>query len=397
MLYLENTSAFRHQPSKSVLRLSDSLLPDFAWRQEPVVCGHRRLRYFNQAEGRELEVPISASPAVIGKLGVIGASDDGYVRFFDPELRKVYWERRLPASIYASIVVDPVRNAVILCTTSGLIFAFDLYGTLLWTRDIGVSILAMPAIRAEKNQLVVASFGHQLWGISLREGTIQYRLPLPAPWHAAIEGLASNRNVYASPALTQAGQAIVCSGEHVVCAGEHGNIVWQVDLRVDIKSSPIVIDRKGLVGIFPVNGEACFLELKDGTCRTRLALDAKVTASGALVGNWLAIGTVSGAVHGIDVDTCETAWVSHWGAPKEYTSTTVTPGGDFIATTSRGNVACLAAESGQFLWESSQVLGLPDHETMMDITPVISPHGFMYGGAYDGNLYQFSFRTIQEG
>jgi hypothetical protein len=70
----------------------------------------------------------------------------------------------------------------------------------------------------------------------------------------------------------------------------------------------------------------------------------------------------------------------------------VLPNGDFIAVNGRGNIVCLGRDTGTFQWESSQVLGLPDHEPSMDITPVAAPDGNLYCASYDGDVYRFFFQ-----
>ncbi len=80
------------------------------------------------------------------------------------------------------------------------------------------------------------------------------------------------------------------------------------------------------------------------------------------------------------------------GGPRDHTSVTILPDGGFAAITNAGNVVCLDPADGSFRWESSQILGLPDHEPPMHITPVASVDGRMYCASYEGDLYQFTFR-----
>lgn len=151
-----------------------------------------------------------------------------------------------------------------------------------------------------------------------------------------------------------------------------------------------------MVVIATVAGECYLLNLGSGAQESCIELDSKVTASGALSGDRVAIGTTSGRVSCIDLRKRQILWEAQHGAPRSYTSFTLSPENDFIATSLDGNVICRDSLTGKFLWESSQVMGLPDHETPMDITPVASVSGRMYCASYRGDLYEFSFDQREE-
>jgi len=70
------------------------------------------------------------------------------------------------------------------------------------------------------------------------------------------------------------------------------------------------------------------------------------------------------------------------------------PDGNLIATSSRGNIIGRRRDDGGFLWETSQRLGLPDHDPAMDITPMAGPDGSMYCGSYSGVIYHFRFQPL---
>ena len=370
---------------------------DFAWRREPVVRRLRRFRFDNTTLGRSIDVSISATPAVVNDVGAFVAGEDGFVRFLSRDLHKVFWERRLSASIYASLVVDPVARRVIVCDTSGLVCAIGVRGELAWARNIGHPIFATPAIHSATDSLTIGAFGNVAFGLCLRSGKIRYKADLPAPWYAAVDSPVAGRNPYASPAMTAAGETLFCSGSNVVMLSPHGCEMWNISLATDIKSSPIILTLAGLVVVTDVSGRCHSLCLRSGEIRATIALGAKVVASGAHSGAIVALGATSGRMWGLDCVNGNVAWTSSFGAPNEYGSITTTPLGDFVATSTAGNCVCLAAENGAFLWETSQVMGLPDQATRMDITPIIDRAGRMYGAGYDGSLYQFSFQRMNEG
>ena len=165
-----DAGAFRHDPVKYVL--ADRPGQPVRWSSEPAVCGYRRLSYQNTTLGATLAVSVSAAPAVVAGVGAIAASDDGYVRFFDRALQKIYWERRLDSSIYASVVVDALRRHIIVAATSGLVVCFDLRGRLAWAVDTEGPIYATPTILPEPGVLVVAAFNNRCRGLALDTGAV---------------------------------------------------------------------------------------------------------------------------------------------------------------------------------------------------------------------------------
>ncbi len=389
-------STFRHSPAKSLIGAAADDCA-FAWRREPVVTRLRRIRFDNATIGRSIDVPISATPAVVDDVGVLVGSDDGYVRFLSRDLQKIFWERRLSASIYASLVVDPGARRVIVCDTSGLVCAIGLRGELAWARKLGHPIFATPAIHPPTDSLTIGAFGDMAFGLCLGSGEPCYQANLPAPWYAEVDSPVARRNPYASPAITATGETVFCSGSSVVLLSPDGREIWNISLGADIKSSPIILATAGLAVVTDVSGGCHMIQLESGKIRTRLPLGAKVVASGAHSGTIVAVGATNGHVWGIDCVNDDVAWTSGFGAPNEYGSITTTPLGDFVATSAVGNCVCLAAESGAFLWETSQVMGLPDQATRMDITPIVDRAGRMYGAGYDGSLYQFSFQRLTGG
>ncbi len=386
----DKLSTFRHNPNKYTLK-PHRRPSKIVWKKEPAVTGHRQLRYHNRKLNRMISVPVSASPAIIRDFGVILASDDGFVRFFRTGLDKEFWRLRLPSSIYASLVVDPVAEQVLVAATSGLITALDLRGKIRWQKEVGTPIFATPALQIDLRRLGIGAFGHKAISLDLDTGNTIFKYDLPPPWYENYGGKSAYRSPYSSPEFSINGDLIVCCGHTVVCLKSNGTPRWQVNLSAEIKSSPVICERTDTVAIATVSGDCHLIGLIDGHEKICVTLDAKIISSGALSKGILSLGTTSGTVFGIDIKLGSIKWRQTFGAPKSYTSFTLNPEGDFIATNFDGNAICRNAETGAFMWESSQVLGLPDHETAMDITPVVGTSGHMYGASYDGNLYEFMF------
>lgn len=389
-------SRFRHDPRKSVLFADSRDARRVCWTTEPAVVAHRRMVYRNKTLGRDLAVPVSATPAVVSGIGVVVASDDGFVRLFGRGLSTVFWERRVSASVYASLVVDHAREQVIVCTTAGVVTAFDLHGATVWAVDLGRPVAATPTVVETSDLLVAATFQHRVTGLALGTGEKVFDIAVPEPWHRALGGIASYRDPYGSPVSCDDGTVVAAASDGLICIAPDGVIRWTAPLDAAVKSSPCLIGQTGEIAACTAAGTCWFVDVTTGEVRERIETGAKIVASPAVSGSVLALGQVTDSAIGVDVIAHRVIWTSPLGSPREYTSWTTLPDGSFAATTGRGNVLCLAPSDGSFRWETSQVLGLPDHEPGMDITPVASPEGVLYCASYSGDLYEFAFRPQQE-
>lgn len=333
---------FRHRAQKLQAMVKGSG-NQIDWCHEPVLCGHRRMRFYNAKLQREIAAPISATPTIIRRAGVIVASDDGYVRFFDSMLSKVYWEHRLNAGVYASLVVDADREVVIVFTTKGEAVVFGYKGDIRWQADMGVPVFATPTLSPGADVLAIAGFHHQAIGFSLATGDRLYQSDLPPPWGKAFGALAAFRNPYTSPVITEDGMAIHCSGHSVVALDRDGARCWVTELPADIKASPVLLEGLAKVFVTDVSGRVTAVSLHTGDVLDQRDLGGKVTASPALSQGIIAFGRSDGPVIAISARSHEVAWTSEFGAPRDYSSFTTTPSGDFVATAQSGNAICLCA------------------------------------------------------
>ncbi|MDX2757249.1 PQQ-binding-like beta-propeller repeat protein [Streptomyces europaeiscabiei] len=385
-------AAFRHDPVKNVLPAAAATAR--RWDYEPVVADYRMLTYHNRTLDRTVPVSVSATPVLIAGVGPVVASDDGHVRLYSRDLSKVYWERRMDSSVYASPVLAPADRHVVVAATSGLIACFDLRGGLVWSVKLGTPVFATPTLLPGSGVLVVSAFHSRCTGLDIRTGAVVFEQALPEPWHAAHGGSASYRDPYAGPVGTAEGTAVVACAEHVLCLAPDGTELWRTEASASVRATPASLHATGEIAVCPVDGHCLFLDARTGAVRGELALGAKITGSPAVSGGVLAVGTQLDVATGVDIHTRTPLWTAPQGAPRSYTSLTVLPDGSFAATGERGNVVCLRAADGRFLWESSQVLGLPNHETPMDVTPVAGGDGDMYCASYTGVLYRFLFRPL---
>ncbi|MDF6066228.1 PQQ-binding-like beta-propeller repeat protein [Streptomyces sp. JH010] len=384
---------FRHDPLKNVLPLGTGMPASVRWDREPVVCGHAQLLHRNEA-GTSIPVPVCASPVAVPGVGVMFGCYDGHVRLYNSTLTKVFWQIRLGGPIYASLVADRPRRRVVVATTSGEVTCVDLRGTVIWRTQTGASIHATPTLLPEADLLVLTAFDSRCLGIDLATGAVHFSRDLPRPWHTGT-GSAAHRDPYASPATTVDGNAVVACAEHVLCLRPDGTEVWRYEADHTIKSSPVVLSGRDEVAVCSVDGRCLFLSTGSGALRGVAELGGKVVASPAVSGRFLVLGTQDGTAHGIDAERRAVVWSAQGYGPREYTSFTVLPDGNVAAVVPRGNTVGLRPQDGRFLWETSQVLGLADHDPAMDVTPVVGPDGSMYCGSYSGMLYHFRFRTAE--
>ncbi|MFF0145160.1 outer membrane protein assembly factor BamB family protein [Amycolatopsis sulphurea] len=370
-------------------------MPTSCWEREPAVCGLDRLVHHDGA-GHATAVPVSSSPAVVTGAGVVFAAGDGTVRFYDRELSKVFWRQRLDSPVYASLVVDAERRHVVVAATSGLVVCFDLRGSVVWSTETGVPVYATPTRLPGSDVLMIAAFTSRAIGLDLATGVILFDRAVPRPWHAEHGGSAAHRDPYASPVATANGTAVLACGEHALCLAPDGTELWRHDLGVAVKASPVAIHETGDVMMCPVDGRCVFMDSATGSERGHTRLGAKVIGSPAVSEGVVVAGTQHGTVTAFDADARAVRWTAPFGASREYTSFTVLPNGDFAATSTRGNIVALRRADGGFLWETTQVLGLVEHETAMDITPVVGPDGSMYCASYTGSIYHFRFQPTRE-
>ncbi len=382
--------AWRHDPiiSTVAVRSDPGCAP--RWTEEPAVCGYRRLHH-DRGDG-PVAVPICATPVAVSGVGVLVAAYDGTLTLYGRDLAKQYWQRRLDGPVYSSPVVDHERRRVVVATTTGTVTSVDLKGRVAWTAAVGGPVLATAAVLASADLLVLGVFGSMCVALDLATGAERFRRRLPPPWAARLGGSAAVRDPYASPVATERGTVVVACAEHVVSLEPDGSTRWEVEIGHAVRASPVALGDRDEVAVVAVGGRCCFLSADTGALLGQVDLGGKVTASPALSGGTLAVGTRGGDAFGIDVATRQVRWTTPHQAPRDHTSFTVLPDGAFLAANQRGDLVALEVEDGRFRWETTQLLGLSEHDPAIDITPVAEPDGSMYSGSYSGVLYHHRFR-----
>jgi outer membrane protein assembly factor BamB len=382
---------FRHHAGRSILSSDGdgSVVAD--WGAEPVVVGHRHLLH-RRANGEEIPVPICATPAIIGKAGIVLAAYDGMVRFLDPTLTKEYWSISLPAAVYAPVVVDAVGPAVLVGCIDGTVFRLGLRGAIEWSVSLReLPIYPAPLVLPEARLLVIATYHGRCFGLDLDDGSIRFELWLPRPWHLAKGGLAAWRDPYASPVAVTETTFVQCCAENAMLIDECGEVLWEHTVGTPVRASPAFIAATGEVLVVSTSGHCWFIAAETGNARVGHVIDGRVVASPAVSGDIAAIGTTAGELVGVDVSSRSVAWRKAGFAPRDHSSIAVLPSGAFVLTTERGTAVALRNHDGHFLWESDQRLGAGNQDPRMDLTPLAAPDGRLYCASYSGNIYSFAF------
>ena len=354
------------------------------------MCGYRRLRHVRN--GQEVAVPICATPVAVSGVGVVVAAYDGTVRLYSRDLVRQYWQRRLDGPVYSSPVVDHRHQRVVVATTTGTVASVDLRGRSAWIVTVDHPVVATATLVPAADLLVLSRFESVCVGLDLETGAQRFRRRLPKPWAARHGGTAAFRDPYASPVATETGVVVVACAEHVMAMAPDGSSRWEVEVGHAVRASTVALPGRDEVAVVGVDGRCRFLTADTGALLGEVDLGGKVTASPGLSGGTLAVGTHRGDAFGIDVANRVVRWVAPSQAPRDHTSFSVLPDGAFVATNTRGDIVALDADDGRFRWESSQLLGLAEHDPAIDTTPVAEPSGSMYSGSYSGVLYHHLFR-----
>ena len=386
-------AAFRHDPVNLVLGTGSAR--SVRWDKEPALCGYAKLTHFSERLKREIAVPVCATPLVVLGKGAIVGSYDGRVRLFSEDLSGTIWEDRMSAAIYSTPVAVGVRGIAIVASTNGEVIALSPDGKRLWRAELGSPVYASPTFLPQADIAVFCCFGGRCFGVNVEDGTIEFARDLPRPWSSAFGGKAAHRDPYASPVATDLGHVVVCCADSVICFASDGALLWRRDLDAAIRASPMFLGVTAEVSVATTNGDCVFLNAATGEIAHKWSATTKIVGSPASSGDFVLIGDVDGEATCIHAPSRAVAWRRSHASPKDHSSYTITPVGDFIATNGRGNVLCLGREDGRFLWETSQLLGLAEHDPALDATPIASADGGMYCGSYSGFVYFFRFQPSE--
>jgi outer membrane protein assembly factor BamB len=360
---------------------------EVSWRLEPAVFAAIQLSH-NLTNSTKIPVPVCATPIVAKDFGVVIAGYDGYITLYDHALSQEKWRVRLGGGIYASPVVGPEPDTMVVATVNGSVALIDLHGRKRWVAQVESPVYSSPVVIKE-DRIAVATFNHILSILDVANGEVIESIKLPKPWYSLHGGLASSRTPYATPVISSKNNLIVATGDYLVCVNIDLRVLWTVSVGADIRSSPVASYETGLVGVCGVDGVFSFFHETDGRLVRQTQLGAKVTSSPALHENIVVVGTPK-KTFAISVEKAEILW-TYDDAARDYTSYTLSPNGDVIFTGISGNAISLDVINGIFNWETSQLLGWDRHDSQLNTTPVVAENGTMYATSYAGYVYYFGF------
>ena len=202
-------------------------------------------------------------------------------------------------------------------------------------------------------------------GNSERTGLVSsvLRPPFRVSWarHFAGERLGS-----AFEPILGAGQLYVTthSGSLIALDAESGEPRWRFCTASSLLHSPAYDD--GLVVTASADGRLYAVEIKTGKPRWEKLIDsAGISASPAILGNRILIGSRGGRFVGVQMQSGEILWARQFPAPIRQTAA-ISNNSVFI-TAEDLRVRCLDAATGEAIWTSEQLAG----QTARDYHPIV--------------------------
>ncbi|WP_426625401.1 PQQ-binding-like beta-propeller repeat protein [Leifsonia sp. McL0607] len=364
------------------------------WLAEPQVEAVTAVEETSLLTGQPVNVAFNGSALGVTGVGAIFAGEDGRVRFFDSTLERTYWTRRMDAGVYSSLVAVPGTEEFIVASVAGMIVRLDLRGRARWVSRLGHSVFGTIAFLHDERTAVIPTFDHRAFLLDLHTGQVVASVDTRGGSASRFESaFAYRRALYASPTVRGDGCFVVADHEAVSCFDPSGTVMWETRAAGLIRSSPVAVGdatltctTAGVLQRWDAAGN------NEYSVRIGGRIDASATVhSGLLIVSGRGVGTSS-----YDVGSGELRWRSPTIDAFEYTSVIALPSGVCVITSERGTVVGLDANTGDFLWETSQVLGRPDRSTSMETTPAICADGSMYVASYSGDCYRFRFPDQQK-
>ena len=380
----------RHRYGMSTIEhLSSMTNPD--WFAEPQVEAVVTVEETSLLTGQPVNVAFNASPLGVSGIGAIFAGEDGRVRFFDSTLERTYWTRRMDAGVYSSLIAIPHTKDLIVASVDGMVVRLDLRGHAHWVSRLGHPVYGTIAFLEDGRTAVIPSFGHKAFLLDIHTGQVIASVDGRGTFNSRFAfALAYHRALYASPTIRADGCFVIVDHDVVSCYRPSGARVWESRSAGLIRSSPVAV---GDAVITCTTTGVLQRWDKAGNNEYSIRLNGRVDASPAVQGGNVIVSSRESGTESFQVDSGELRWRTPAVRAFEYTSIVALPSGVCVMTTDRGTVVGLDTESGDFVWETSQVLGRPDRSTSVETTPAICADGLMYVASYSGDCYRFRFPT----
>lgn len=227
---------------------------------------------------------------------------------------------------------------------------------------------------------------------------IDEEISLDQEWRHQVGNGMGNAYARLLPGVTQAViYAASANGVIEALTLDDGDLVWQQNLDTEITAGVGISDGKGFVAT--ANGEVIAFTLKDGAELWRQNIKSEVLAVPVAQGDNLAIQTVDGKLHVLNVDTGRTRWSYDSNLPNlslRGTSQPVFHGGMIIAGFASGKVVGLNSKDGMVLWQER--IGIPagrsELERLVDVDGRLLIQGdSLFVSGYQGHVMAIDLRN----
>jgi outer membrane protein assembly factor BamB len=329
--------------------------------------------------------------------------------FEGPTAAKVLWTFDTGGPIEAAPAVLE-DGTILVASLGGKLFALTGDGKQKFAVDLGDRGYSAPL--ALGDFIYVGSDAHRFYGVT-REGVIRFRLEtngdvdtgaVPTPWGGIVfasgrvlyaskpDGtllwrVQARRKIYSSPAVSDDGTVYVGSQDrHFYAVAPDGKVRWRVDLGGDVDSSPAIqddgtvvvgSDKGEVVALAPESGEARWTAVVGGFVRGAMSLGRDGTVFAGTYGptpRLVALDPATGAIRFRFpvAGTGATEFGIHGGPVEDSV-------GRLYFGAQDDHAYCLAPD-GALLWKLRT-------GGDVDAPLVIAPNGVLLVGSDDGKLY----------
>jgi len=187
------------------------------------------------------------------------------------------------------------------------------------------------------------------------------------------------------------------SGTVAAINPDNGEVIWQVDLEVEIGGGPAVSNQMLVVGT--QQGEVIVLNAENGDIKWRKPVPSEIISSPAIGEGYVVTNTVDGKITAFDAETGEQKWFYDQSIPSltlRGNSSPVIASGGVISGFSNGKLAVFILQNGQMAWEKTITAPVGNSEIQrlvdVDIRPLVSSQN-IFVASYNGNLTSLDVRN----